>query len=344
MHTPTVPKAASKTSRARAHRGLPTTLPNPSDRWTDAIRDLFDEAQAQFKQDGCVDDVWIDGAASLTIQVILSAQTETLADMEKAFSLVDSQILAASDLASVSHTDIRQRDTALAQLSLLRRLSQLGSDAVAPREIAARIEPDTHASRLLFMLADTEDEVFSDVIVEELEIHPTQLSQLYKRLGPEVLERRKYGRRVSWTLSSTGEAVAAQLRDRAFSPAPELLETAASPEEFEDAVHREVDAIEIDRPVGGDGWYVRATYSRLSGNELFGHEPLPYVVFPTSSDDAAYLRGDFARKLIDYVHSHPSETSSAGLTLSGKLSKTGTKIDRAQIDTSIESKKVIDTI
>jgi DNA-binding MarR family transcriptional regulator len=261
------------------------TRSSEATRITVAVDSILADGRALLADEGVLDSVWVDDLAAVVIDALMSSRSDQVSALELALSTFDAELRARGD----------QPEPVVAQVGLLRRVAQLGAQSLTPREVARTIEPNSHAARLLMLLAASNEEMFSDALAEELELHPTQLSRIFKSLTSHgLVQRIKYGRRASWSLTPAGQIAANQVRERDVQPAPQDLVVAATPEEFEDAVHRSVDALEIDAPNEG-AWYLRAVLDRMTGDEIFGSEHMPLLVFPKSSVCDAYVRSDVAR-------------------------------------------------
>jgi len=287
---------------------------------------LLSEGRAQLESSGTVDAIWLDGLAAVVVDTLMSTDSEGVSKLEGEIATFNAELRASEG-----------GDVAIAKLELLRRVTQLGAQALVPREAARSIEPKTHAANLLILLEASGSEIFNDVLADECGLHPTQLSHITNKLTSQgLIQRTKYGRRASWSLTPTGELAAEQIRERDSSTIPDDAVTASTPAEFEDAVHRSVDALEIDTPNAEDAWYVRATLGRMSGTDVFGSTYLPSVLFPSSIDDAAYIRSDLAKTLVRFYRAAlrgdgPVIAESGGLIIAGSYVEK-THADRLDVE------------
>lgn len=293
-----------------------------------AIVHVLSEGRDLLETTGTVDAVWIDGLTAVVVDTLMATGSSGVAELESDLATFDAQLRASQGDSIVT-----------AKLELLRRVAQLGAQALIPREAARSIEPNTHAANLLVLLDESEVEVFNDVLAEHFGLHPTQLSHITNKLTKQgLLRRSKYGRRASWSLTSAGELVAEQIRERDSATMPDDAVTATTPAEFEDAVRKSVDAIEIDAPNAEDAWYVRATLDRMSGADVFGSTELPSVLFPSALQNAAYVRSDLAKALIRFYrhtshrHTFP-RTELEGLTIVNSfIDRAGTPQPDAELE------------
>ncbi|RNL62698.1 hypothetical protein EFK50_13175 [Nocardioides marmoriginsengisoli] len=308
MHTDTTDKAS------QINRPVDTARPTGSARVGAAIVQVLREGRTLLDTTGTVDAVWIDGLSAVVVDTLMTTGSDGVSELESALATFDAELRARQG-----------DDVASAKLEVLRRIAQLGAQALIPREAARSIEPNTHAANLLVLLDESKSEVFNDVIAEQFGLHPTQLSHITNKLTSQgLLQRTKYGRRASWSLTATGELAAEQIKERDGSTMPDDAVTVTTPAELEDAVHRSVDALEIDTPNAEDAWYVRATLGRMSGIDVFGTTELPSVLFPSSLQDAAYIRSDLAKALVRFYRlaSHTHRLPGAepgGLTIAGSF-------------------------
>jgi len=301
-------------STRQTHRPTEAAKPTGRTRVDAAFVDVLSEGRTLLETTGTVDAVWVDGLAAVVVDTLMTTGSDGVSELENGLATFDAELRAREG-----------DDIATAKLELLRRITQLGAQALIPREAARSIEPNTHAANLLVLLDESRSEVFNDVLAEQFGLHPTQLSHITNKLTNQgLLQRTKYGRRASWSLTSAGELAAEQIRERDSSTMPDDAVTATTPAEFEDAVHRSVDALEIDTPNAEDAWYVRATLDRMSGVDVFGSTELPSVLFPSTLQNAAYIRSDLAKTLVRFYRlaSHSQRlagTESGGLTIAGSF-------------------------
>lgn len=322
-------RAASKAGRTRkTDHSTEAEKPTARTRVDAAIVDVLSEGRSMLETAGTVDAVWVDGLTAVVVDTMMTAGSAGVSALESELATFEVELRAREVEEVVS-----------AKLELLRRITQLGAQALIPREAARSIEPKTHAANLLILLDESDSEVFNDVLADQFGLHPTQLSHIMNRLSNlGLVHRTKYGRRASWSLTSAGELAAEQIRERDSSTMPDDAVTATTPAELEDAVHRSADAIEIDTPNAEDAWYVRATLDRMSGADVFGSTQLPFVLFLTSLEDAAYIRGDLAKTLLRFWRnagqdSQLPELRSGGLTMAGSYVY---KSNVEQVDVELE--------
>lgn len=313
MTTKQTRQGARKTGAAGQERRRTEDATEPArPRLATAIAHVLSEGRAQLESSGTVDAIWVDGLTAVVVDTLMSTGSEGVSTLEGMIATFGAELRAS-----------KGDDVVIAKLELLRRITQLGAQALVPREAARSIEPKTHAANLLILLEESGSEIFNEALADEFGLHPTQLSHITNKLANQgLVQRTKYGRRASWSLTPAGELAAELIRERDSSTIPDDLVTASTPAEFEDAVHRSVDALEIDTPNAEDAWYVRATLGRMSGADVFGSTHLPSILVPSSIDDAAYIRSDLAKTLVRFyraaLRGHgPAIAESGGLVIAG---------------------------
>jgi DNA-binding MarR family transcriptional regulator len=329
MTTKQTRQGAQKSGAAHhEHRRTDDATAPTRSRLNTAIDHVLSEGRAQLESSRTVDAIWVDGLTAVVVDTLMSTGSEGVSTLEREIATFDAELRAN-----------KGDDIAIAKLELLRRITQLGAQALLPREAARSIEPKTHAANLLLLLEESGCEIFNDVLADQFGLHPTQLSHITNKLTSQgLVQRTKYGRRASWSLTPAGELAAEQIRERDSSAIPDDAVTASTPAEFEDAVHRSVDALEIDTPNAEDAWYVRATLGRMSGTDVFGSTYLPSVLFPSSIEDAAYIRSDLAKTLVRFyrtaLRGHgPAIAESGGLVIAGSYVE---KTDIDRLDPELE--------
>ncbi len=321
-------KSDAVNEASQTERPIGAAKPTGNARVEEAIAHVLSEGRTLLATTGTVDAVWVDGLTAVVIDTLLTTESDGVCELESELATFAAELRAGQG-----------DDIAGAKLEVLRRIAHLGAQALSPREAARSIEPNTHAGNLLILLDESDDEVFNDVLAEQFGLHATQLSHITNRLtGQGLIRRTKYGRRVSWSLTAAGELAAEQIKERDGSTRPDDTVTATTPAEFEDAVHRSVDALEIDTPHAEDAWYVRATLDRMSGVDVFGSTELPSVLFPSSLQDAAYIRSDLAKTLVRFYRlasrrHQPPGTEPRGLHIAGSyVQRTGLGQSGAELE------------
>lgn len=256
--------------------------PTPAGPPSTVADSLYLEAVEQFRSGRAPDEIWVELASSALCRAIADAEADDLARMQNHYRrLLD---LARRAAGTAKGPDRQELGSLAQQMQVLLHVADAGADLTRPRALGLALEPQSHAAKILAILARDRD-VFADDLAQELDVHATQISRACRKLTDQgLIIRRQLGRRACWSLTDAGTAAAEAAARPAPAPATEQVTVpvqASTAAEFDEAVREAAPAIEVlatSNAVNAARW--TATYLRVRNSRQAVGKNLLRVVRP----------------------------------------------------------------